>query len=257
MAQAAEAPDPTSGNPNHSAARIHTRSDDSRAARWSGRGGRRWSGRGTRSGWTWRRCRPRRSGRWTRVRAELNKFLHDEGVLVVVRPGNGPDGGTVMGSAAGDRHYPRRTTASTLGAGDQRALQSHGAADSKRTFPSRWSSISRPSSPSRADSFNITAEIPGTNPDSGVVMVGGHFDSWTGGTGATDNGAGSAGGDGSDAHSEVARSQDAAHRAPGIVDGRRRRNAGLARIRKGSLRRCHGHETEARMEQAIGVLQPG
>jgi carboxypeptidase Q len=43
-----------------------------------------------------------------------------------------------------------------------------------------------------SDSFNITAEIPGTNPNAGLVMVGGHFDSWTGGTGATDNAAGSA-----------------------------------------------------------------
>jgi Zn-dependent M28 family amino/carboxypeptidase len=42
------------------------------------------------------------------------------------------------------------------------------------------------------DSFNITAEIPGADPNAGFVMLGGHFDSWTGGTGATDNGAGSA-----------------------------------------------------------------
>jgi len=41
------------------------------------------------------------------------------------------------------------------------------------------------------DSFNVVAEIPGTSPDAGLVMLGGHFDSWTGGTGATDNGAGS------------------------------------------------------------------
>jgi len=43
-----------------------------------------------------------------------------------------------------------------------------------------------------ADSFNIVAEIPGTDPNAGTVMLGGHFDSWTGGTGATDNAAGSA-----------------------------------------------------------------
>ena len=42
------------------------------------------------------------------------------------------------------------------------------------------------------DSYNIIAEIPGaTRPDE-VVMVGAHFDSWHTGTGATDNGAGSA-----------------------------------------------------------------
>lgn len=40
--------------------------------------------------------------------------------------------------------------------------------------------------------YNVVAEIPGTDPKlkSEVVMLGGHLDSWAGGTGATDNGAG-------------------------------------------------------------------
>jgi hypothetical protein len=40
--------------------------------------------------------------------------------------------------------------------------------------------------------YNVVAEIPGTDPTlkSQVVMLGGHLDSWAGGTGATDNGAG-------------------------------------------------------------------
>jgi len=40
--------------------------------------------------------------------------------------------------------------------------------------------------------FNTVAEIPGADPKlkEQVVMVGGHLDSWTAGTGATDNGAG-------------------------------------------------------------------
>ncbi len=43
----------------------------------------------------------------------------------------------------------------------------------------------------RADSgYNIIAEIPGTDLKDEVVMVGGHFDSWHGGTGATDNATG-------------------------------------------------------------------
>lgn len=42
--------------------------------------------------------------------------------------------------------------------------------------------------------YNVVGEIPGTDPELGdqVVMLGGHFDSWHSGTGATDNGAGSA-----------------------------------------------------------------
>ena len=45
---------------------------------------------------------------------------------------------------------------------------------------------------SSTDSFNVIAEIPGSAKPSELVMVGGHFDSWHMGTGATDNGAGSA-----------------------------------------------------------------
>jgi carboxypeptidase Q len=47
--------------------------------------------------------------------------------------------------------------------------------------------------PENASSFNVIGEIPGTDPKlkDEVVMIGGHFDSWHSGTGATDNGAGS------------------------------------------------------------------
>ncbi len=38
--------------------------------------------------------------------------------------------------------------------------------------------------------YNTIAEIPGTDLKDEIVMVGGHIDSWQGGTGATDNGAG-------------------------------------------------------------------
>ncbi len=48
--------------------------------------------------------------------------------------------------------------------------------------------------PADSTSFNVIAEIPGTDPTlkDEVVMIGGHFDSWHSGTGATDNAAGSA-----------------------------------------------------------------
>jgi hypothetical protein len=44
------------------------------------------------------------------------------------------------------------------------------------------------------EGFNVVADIPGTDPalKDQIVMLGGHFDSWHAGTGATDNGAGSA-----------------------------------------------------------------
>ncbi len=42
------------------------------------------------------------------------------------------------------------------------------------------------------DGYNVIAEIPGGSKKDEIVMVGAHFDSWHSGTGATDNGAGSA-----------------------------------------------------------------
>jgi hypothetical protein len=42
------------------------------------------------------------------------------------------------------------------------------------------------------NSFNIVGELPGTDRADELVMLGAHFDSWHGGTGATDNAAGSA-----------------------------------------------------------------
>ena len=42
------------------------------------------------------------------------------------------------------------------------------------------------------ESFNVIGEIPGVSKPNEVVMLGGHFDSWHYGTGATDNAAGSA-----------------------------------------------------------------
>jgi carboxypeptidase Q len=42
------------------------------------------------------------------------------------------------------------------------------------------------------DGANIMGEIPGGDKKEEIVMIGGHFDSWHSGTGATDNGAGSA-----------------------------------------------------------------
>jgi hypothetical protein len=40
--------------------------------------------------------------------------------------------------------------------------------------------------------YNTVAEIPGTDKKDEIVMIGGHLDSWHGGTGATDNGTGAA-----------------------------------------------------------------
>ncbi len=42
----------------------------------------------------------------------------------------------------------------------------------------------------KVPAYNISGEIPGTDPDAGVLIVGGHLDSWDPGTGAVDDAAG-------------------------------------------------------------------
>jgi hypothetical protein len=50
----------------------------------------------------------------------------------------------------------------------------------------------RPETADRPNGFNIVGEIPGSDLADEYVLIGGHFDSWQGATGATDNAAGSA-----------------------------------------------------------------
>jgi hypothetical protein len=170
---AATAPDPTSGNPAMLPLGF-ARPGAGRGAMPSpgGRGGA--GGRGNNT-----------------FRTQLNKFLREEGVLVVLSPGNGPDGGTIMGQAAGsattkDEDMPPPSVVITNEHYNRiaRLLDKNIPVTLEFDIGARFTES--------GDSFNITAEIPGTDPNAGFVMLGGHFDSWTGGTGATDNGAGSA-----------------------------------------------------------------
>ena len=122
----------------------------------------------------------------------LGSFLADEGVAAVVTPGRGDDG-TVFSGASGSRDATSPTKVpgllfSTEHYGRIARMVEKGVPvtvelDVKNTFYD--------DDPS---SFNIVAEIPGTDPKlkDEVVMLGAHFDSWHTGTGATDNAAGSA-----------------------------------------------------------------
>ena len=170
LADAAEAPDPVSGNP--SALPLGFIRPGALPA--AGRGG-----RGGRGGFN-----PRA------FRNQLNQFLKEEGVLVVLTPGNGPDGGTVMGSAAGSQNPGDPLPPPSVIITNEHYNRIARLLEKKIPVTLAFDIGAKFTEP--ADSFNITAEIPGTDPGAGVVMLGGHFDSWTGGTGATDNAAGSA-----------------------------------------------------------------
>jgi hypothetical protein len=124
-------------------------------------------------------------------RNEVNAFLKEEGVLVAVTPGYNGDGGTIFASYGGSQD-PKDPVGPPMAAitPEQynrivRLLQ-HG------TTPKLTFDIAVEYQKDDLMGFNVIGEIPGTTKKDEVVMVGGHFDSWQGGTGATDNGTGSA-----------------------------------------------------------------
>lgn len=125
-----------------------------------------------------------------KLRNDTSKFLADEGVLVAVNYGTNGDGGTVFASFGGSQDpndpVPPPMVAITPEHYNRIArLIQHGMAP-KVTFD-----IEAETYKSDQMGFNVVGEIPGTTKPDEVVMLGGHLDSWQGGTGATDNGTGS------------------------------------------------------------------
>jgi len=59
-----------------------------------------------------------------------------------------------------------------------------------RGKPIRMKLILTPRQIGEQEGGNVIAEVPGTDPDAGIVLVGGHLDSWDQGTGAIDDASG-------------------------------------------------------------------
>jgi carboxypeptidase Q len=125
-------------------------------------------------------------------RTKLNAFLIAEGVAAVLEPGSGMgDSGSVLVASGGSRDakdppVPSQLAVSTEHYNRMARLLEHNVpvtldVDVRSTFHDKDLGM-----------FNIVAEIAGTDKADEVVMLGAHFDSWHGGTGATDNAAGSA-----------------------------------------------------------------
>ena len=122
----------------------------------------------------------------------LNQFLVAEGAAVVVRIGGGrSEGGTVFAQSGGSRDpkepVPPPSIALTPEHYNRIArLLDHG-------IPVRVQvDLEARFLDDRTTSVNVVGEIPGGRRKDEIVMIGAHLDSWHGGTGATDNAAGSA-----------------------------------------------------------------
>jgi carboxypeptidase Q len=124
------------------------------------------------------------------LQAKIMKFFIDEGVVAWLEDQRGDDG-TVFAQQGGSRDPkdPPSITRVALAAEHYgriyRLLE-------KKIPVSITLDVENKFYDDDLKSFDITGEIPGTDKADEVVMLGGHFDSWQAGTGATDNGAGSA-----------------------------------------------------------------
>jgi carboxypeptidase Q len=118
-------------------------------------------------------------------------FLKDEGALVLLSFGSNGDGGTVFASSGGsyDPKKPIALTSVALTPEHYNRI----ARLMKHNIPVKLQfNIQNQFFEDNLDSVNVIAEIPGGKKKDEVVMLGAHLDSWHGGTGATDNAAGSA-----------------------------------------------------------------
>ena len=126
------------------------------------------------------------------VAVRRQSFIADEKVGAILEPGRGDDG-TVFtpNGASRDPLNPAKTPVITV------AIEHYGRilrTLEKNISVSMELEVKNTFYDADLTSFNIIAEIPGTDPKlkDEVVMLGAHFDSWHAGTGATDNAAGSA-----------------------------------------------------------------
>ena len=119
------------------------------------------------------------------------KFLREEGAALVVTTGYNGDGGTVFAAAGGGYRAADEVPPPMIAITPEHYNRIVRLIKEKQPLEIE-ADVAATLDNSPADSYNIVAEIPGTTRRDEVVMLGAHFDSWHGGTGATDNAAGSA-----------------------------------------------------------------
>ena len=126
------------------------------------------------------------------MRAKIDSFLISEGAIAVISGGRG-NMGTVFTSNGASRVWDAKTVLPEMEMGSEhlgriiRLLEA--GKDVSLEMDTRTTFLT-------ADTTEnvVVAEIPGTDPKlkDELVILGGHLDSWHAGTGATDNGTGSA-----------------------------------------------------------------
>jgi len=126
-----------------------------------------------------------------KMQAKIATYLRDEGAVMVLSASQQGEGGIIF-AASGGFYQPDKPLA-LPSVGLMPEQYNRIARLLQHNIPVKLSFNIKNEFVDATDCFNIVGELPGTGPHkSEIVMLGAHFDSWQGGTGATDNGAGSA-----------------------------------------------------------------
>jgi hypothetical protein len=123
--------------------------------------------------------------------AERGEFFAREGVAGVLLEDERAHEGMLFGEAAGAFKAASTPAPPTFVVTAEQYNRIARLVDKKTPARVRLS-LKATMSDRDVDGLNIIGEIPGGDRKDEIVMVGAHFDSWHSGTGATDNGAGSA-----------------------------------------------------------------
>jgi hypothetical protein len=146
---------------------------------------------------------------------DVNEFYRSEGVIALFDRGANSDmsaggsdlswqtqrtdGGTVFVGSGGGRAagspitvLPQVTLAVEHYNRMVRLLEHNVPVKVELNIEARFHDEGADANANKENGFNIIGELPGTDLAKEIVLIGGHFDSWHGATGATDNAAGSA-----------------------------------------------------------------
>ncbi len=125
------------------------------------------------------------------IARKRNQFLADEGVAAVLTADDRAHTGLVFVEQAGGFEAKYPLAPPIFNVTEEQYDRMVRLAEKKVPVKLRLN-LKAEASQQDVDGLNIIGEIPGTTKRDEIVMVGAHFDSWHSGTGATDNGAGSA-----------------------------------------------------------------
>ncbi|MGH9159420.1 MAG: M20/M25/M40 family metallo-hydrolase [Vicinamibacteraceae bacterium] len=142
-----------------------------------------------------RRGGPGRRSQGEEFRRKRMQFLVSEGAIAILERSRGEGNGVVGVQGARSGEDMRQPTSPRVLPQVVLAVEHYGRLSRilDKQIPVKIElEIENTFADTDLNSFNVIAELPGTDKKDEVVMIGAHFDAWHAATGATDNGASSA-----------------------------------------------------------------